>query len=253
VQSSEALGLAWLGTEAGAAPKRGNAPLCLGDLRFGRGVPSWPTPMLVSPAHPLCLGSASPRRSELLGGLGLPLRIVPAHIEEEPFAGEAPLSYLERIVGDKLRAVALLGEPLLDCAAILVADTIVVIDEQIINKPKDVADAERLLSSLCGREHVVFTRYALSLEPRWDTSTVARTIRSTVTLRSAPEEVLRRYAATGEGLDKAGAYAVQGIGAFLVERIDGSYSNVVGLPVCEVVRDLFEQGLLEDFPFTASP
>jgi septum formation protein len=189
----------------------------------------------------------------LLGGLGLPLRILPAHIEEVPEAGETPLLYLQRITSEKLHAVAALGEPLRDCSGILVADTIVVIDEQIINKPKDVEDAERLLGRLCGRTHVVFTRYALSREPNWDTTLVARTVRSTVTLRSAPRDVLHRYAATGEGLDKAGAYAVQGIGAFLVEQISGSYSNVVGLPVCEVVGDLFELGLLSDFPFSAQP
>lgn len=207
--------------------------------------------MLVSRVHPLCLGSASPRRSELLSGLGLALRIVPAHIEEAAAPAEPPLAYIERIVCDKLAAVAKLEHRLTDCAALLVADTIVVVDEQVIGKPVDVGDAERLLSLLSGREHVVYTRYALASGPAWSTPVVERTVRSTVTLRSAPPGLLARYAATGEGLDKAGAYAAQGIGAFLVERIAGSYSNVVGLPVCEVVRDMFEHGMLEEFPFGA--
>jgi septum formation protein len=94
----------------------------------------------------------------------------------------------------------------------------------------------------------VYTRYAIARSPDLATLAVARTVESRVTMRAASAEELGRYAATGEGLDKAGAYAVQGIGAFLVERIDGSYSNVVGLPACEVVVDLLRVGLLEQFP-----
>jgi septum formation protein len=214
-------------------------------------VPSWPPSMLVSQAHPLCLGSASPRRSELLSGLGLKLRILPAHIEEAVHDGELPLAYLQRIAREKLEAVARFEDKLTDCAGLLVADTIVVVDDQIIGKPVDVADALRLLTILAGRDHIVYTRYVLACAPACSTPVVERTVRSTVTLRSAPPTVLERYAATGEGLDKAGAYAVQGIGSFLVESIVGSYSNVVGLPVCEVVKDMFESGLLEDFPFGA--
>jgi septum formation protein len=94
----------------------------------------------------------------------------------------------------------------------------------------------------------VFTRYAVASADAPETRRVCRTVESKVTMRAASREELRRYAATGEGLDKAGAYAVQGIGSFLVERIDGSYSNVVGLPACELVSDLKSLGLLGEFP-----
>ncbi len=111
-----------------------------------------------------------------------------------------------------------------------------------------MADAERLLAKLVGRGHTVYTRYAISKYSELGIAAVTRTVESRVTMRAAAPAELARYAATGEGLDKAGAYAVQGIGAFLVERIDGSYSNVVGLPACEVVVDLLRVGLLREFP-----
>jgi septum formation protein len=147
-----------------------------------------------------------------------------------------------------LTAIAQKVDDLRGCAALLVADTIVRIEDRIIGKPRDIDDALVLLRLLSGREHIVHTRYAVASADDFARPLLARTVTSRVVLRSAPTEVLTRYAATGEGLDKAGAYAVQGIGAFLVERINGSYSNVVGLPVCEVISDLMAVGLLEDFP-----
>ena len=130
----------------------------------------------------------------------------------------------------------------------LVADTIVVVDESILGKPRDVAEARQLLSRIVGRTHVVRTRYAIAVGPDLERTAVARTVESRVTMRAADAGVVARYAATGEGLDKAGAYAGQGIGAFLVERIDGSFSNVVGLPACEVVLDLERLGIVQDYP-----
>lgn len=202
---------------------------------------------MITTETPLVLGSASPRRSEILRGLGVPIRVCPADVEETVRASESPLRYIERIVADKLGAVAgkARGEP---CAGVLVADTIVVVDGEVLGKPVDVADAERLLAKLVGRAHTVYTRYAISKYSELGIAAVTRTVESRVTMRAAPPAELARYAATGEGLDKAGAYAVQGIGAFLVERIDGSYSNVVGLPACEVVVDLLRVGLLREFP-----
>lgn len=202
----------------------------------------------ISAQRPLCLGSASPRRRDLLTGLGLPLRVVITQIDEEPQSGEPPLDYLVRVVRDKLGAAAARERELEPCAALLVADTIVRIDDRVIGKPRDVEEALTLLRLLSGREHIVHTRYAISSAYRWSAPLVERTVTSSVHLRGAPCDTLRRYAGTGEGLDKAGAYAVQGIGAFLVERIEGSYSNVVGLPVCEVVRDLMTIGLIREFP-----
>ena len=202
----------------------------------------------ISNSSPLCLGSASPRRRELLTALGLPLTIQVAHINEDVFANERPIEYLERVVDDKLAAVRNKLEANCDFAAILVADTIVVIDHDILGKPTDVEDAVRLLQRLTGRDHIVYTRYAIKPMPDDSAKVKKRTVASRVTIRNAAENEIRRYASTCEGLDKAGAYAAQGIGSFLIERIDGSYSNVVGLPLCEVVLDLQTLGLLPDFP-----
>ena len=202
----------------------------------------------ISVSNPLCLGSASPRRQELLSGLGLPLKVQPANVEESVLPGELPQQYLERIVADKWTAVNRLVLTLGFFSAVLVADTIVVVDNEILGKPIDVADAERLLHRLTGREHVVYTRFAVGRAGA-DTATVAaRTVETRVFLRSATDDELRRYAATGEGLDKAGAYAAQGIGSFLIERVRGSYTNVVGLPLCEVILELQRLDLLAEFP-----
>ncbi|HEY2404862.1 MAG TPA: Maf family protein [Polyangiaceae bacterium] len=195
---------------------------------------------------PLVLGSASPRRREILSGLGVPIRVEPASVCEDGEAGESPLEYVERIVALKLAAVVdRTREPY---AGALVADTIVVVGDEVLGKPNDARDALRLLGKIAGRTHTVYTRYALSLPPKSGRPVLARTVATRVTLRAASSSELERYAATGEGLDKAGAYAAQGIGAFLIERIEGSYSNVVGLPACEVIRDLLASGLLERFP-----
>lgn len=196
---------------------------------------------------PLVLGSASPRRRELLSGLGVPIVVAPADVDETVIAGEAPLAYLERVVGKKLGAVAL-GPNAPMGSAVLVADTTVVIDGAILGKPSDVTDAQALLARIVGRTHLVYTRYAIARAPEPGVVLAARTVESRVSMRQASSEEIRRYAETGEGLDKAGAYAVQGIGAFLIERIDGSYSNVVGLPACEVIQDLVTTGLLARFP-----
>jgi septum formation protein len=199
----------------------------------------------ISESRPLILGSASPRRREILTNLRLPLRVLPADVPEAVRAAEPAGPYIERIVGDKLTAVAdrVRDEPR---GGLLVADTIVVVDGDILGKPDDEADAERLLSRIVGRSHTVFTRYAIGSAE--GDLLVARTVESEVWLRGASPAEIRSYARTGEGLDKAGAYAIQGIGAFLIERIRGSYTNVVGLPACEVVSDFLATGLLESFP-----
>jgi septum formation protein len=199
----------------------------------------------LSAQRPLVLGSASPRRRELLASLGIPLVLRPADVDESTSSGESPEHYLERIVERKRVAVlGLLREAA--AGAVLVADTSVVLGGEILGKPANVADAARMLGRLCGREHRVLTRYALSFAG--GQIVAAKTVTSRVWLRRATEREIDGYARTGEGLDKAGSYAVQGIGSFLVERIDGSYSNVVGLPLCEVVLDLRDAGLLEQFP-----
>jgi septum formation protein len=213
----------------------------------------------ISTSCPLALGSASPRRRDILQSLGIPLLVEPADVSETPLANEQPDEYLVRIVRDKLSAVgARLGAAEGASArsapararfsAVLVADTIVVIDGDILGKPTDTADAEALLLRIVGRTHVVKTRYAIASAENPGSPSVERTIETQVTLRKASPDEIRRYAATGEGQDKAGAYAAQGIGAFLVESIVGSYTNVVGLPACEVVLDLKALGRLREFP-----
>ena len=202
-------------------------------------------PRVLSEACPLVLGSASPRRREILGSLGIPCVVFPASVDESTAPGEKPRDYLERVVGLKRGAVlARLGER--PAGAVLVADTSVTLGDEIFGKPADVAEAEHMLDRLCGHEHVVFTRYSLSAPDGG--ALCERTVASRVWLRAATRAERRGYAASGEGLDKAGAYAVQGLGAFLIERIDGSYTNVVGLPACELVQDLTAGGWLEHFP-----
>ncbi len=203
--------------------------------------------MLIDAAHPLVLGSGSPRRREILSALGLPFQVLAADIDEDRRPGEAPLVYLERIASEKLAGVrARLGATA--HAAILVADTTVVIDGDVLGKPNDVNDAARLFSRIAGRVHSVYTRYAIGLSGVPGVS-VARTIETEVHIRAADPAEIRAYAATGEGLDKAGAYAAQGIGSFFIERVVGSYSNVVGLPACEVLADLRGLGLVTSVAF----
>lgn len=204
-------------------------------------------PTLISEQQPLILGSASPRRRELLRALGIAYVVRTVEIDESPAPQEAAEKYVERIVREKLIAVQrVVSSEALAHSAIVVADTTVVVDHEVLGKPVDVADAERLLTRIAGRDHQVLTRYAIAL-PNGEAAS-ARTVSSQVTLRAASADELRRYAASGEGLDKAGAYAVQGLGAFLVKAIAGSWSNVVGLPVCELVEDLAGLGVLGPFP-----
>lgn len=197
---------------------------------------------MIDASRPLILGSGSPRRRDLVAALGLNFRILAADIDEDHRPGELPLAYLERIAAGKLAAVqARLGEA--PHSAVLVADTTVVIDDDVLGKPSDVADAARLFARIAGRVHTVYTRYAIGL-PGEKTAAVARTVATQVKMRAADAAEIAAYAATGEGLDKAGAYAAQGIGSFFIERIEGSYSNVIGLPACEVLSDLKALALL---------
>lgn len=206
-------------------------------------------PRAIDAEHPLLLASGSPRRREILGGLGLPLIVRPADVEESRRTGEPALAYLSRVVGDKLAAAAQAQRDAPQPAAgLLVADTIVVLHDRVLGKPVDMEDAARLLGEIAGRTHTVYTRYAIAHAEAPASAAIERTVQTRVTMRAASPVELEAYAKTGEGLDKAGAYAAQGIGAFLVERIEGSYTNVVGLPACEVVMDLMAMGLLGHFP-----
>jgi septum formation protein len=201
----------------------------------------------ISAGRPLLLVSGSPRRRDILTDLRIPFTLDAADVDESQQPGDTPPVFLERVARHKMSAALerLAAKPGAHAAA-LVADTIVVIDDTILGKPVDVPDALRLLRLIVGREHRVFTRYgvAVSEEQGW-----FRSVESRVWIRAAQSAELERYAATGEGLDKAGAYAVQGLGAFLVERVEGSYTNVVGLPASHLVSDLVTLGLLVDYPW----
>lgn len=200
---------------------------------------------------PLLLGSASPRRREILAALGLPVVVLPAPVDEAVRAGEHAGAYLARVVRDKLAAVtARARSEGVVARAALVADTSVVVDGDVLGKPADVDEAAAMIARLAGRAHEVTTRFALGDLAAPDPSAPVHeeSVTTRVVFRALDPDEIRRYAATGEGLDKAGAYAIQGIGSFAVARIEGSYGAVVGLPACEVVAALRRAGLLGPFP-----
>ena len=180
----------------------------------------------------LILASASPRRKTLLQDLGLEFEIIEAQVEEQPRAGEKPEEFVRRTACDKTGAVAR------EKAAswVLGADTVVVHENRVLGKPEDAAQALSVLQSLAGQNHVVHTGFCL--ENVKEQVSVSRVVTTEVSFFPFSEEIAAAYVATGEPLDKAGAYGIQGCGGFLVERIHGSYSNVVGLPLAEVIREL---------------
>lgn len=169
------------------------------------------------------MASASPRRRELLGGLGLRFTVRAADIDETPRPGERPEETVLRLAREKAAARAHPGE------IVLAADTIVLIDGELLGKPRDPEDARRMLAKIAGREHTVLTAVALE-EPGKDRR-VSETAASRVRMAPLDSEQIAWYVATGEPLDKAGSYAVQGIGALFVEEVFGNYTNVVGLPL----------------------
>ena len=188
-----------------------------------------------SPAIPqlprLLLASASPRRADLLRAAGIDFDVRPADVDESVYPGEAPDSYVRRVAEDKARAARALAPD----RVVLAADTTVVVDGAILAKPVDEADARRMLRLLAGRRHDVLTGVCVA----------ARSVESGLAVTQvefAPmsDAEIAWYVASGEPADKAGAYAIQGLASRFVTRIDGSYSNVVGLPVA-LVYDLLRR------------
>lgn len=180
----------------------------------------------------LVLASASPRRRELLAALGLTPPVRPVDVDETPIDGEPAADCVLRLARAKAEVGAWPGE------LILAADTLVVLDGQILGKPAGPEEALEMLTRLAGRDHLVQTGVAVR---NGDTGAVAAALETTrVTLAPLGAEQITDYVATGEPLDKAGAYAIQGLGALFVERIDGNYSNVVGLPL-PLTRRLFAE------------
>ena len=175
----------------------------------------------------LVLASASPRRAELLAAAGYAFTVDPAHVDESERAGESPENYVLRVARDKARAVAARRDPV---EIVIGADTTVVAHGEILAKPADESDAVRMLQALAGHVHVVFTAVVVIAGGRELEEVVATRVRL---LPLSPEEI-RWYVATGEPMGKAGAYAIQGRAARFVDWIEGSWSNVVGLPVATV-------------------
>lgn len=181
----------------------------------------------------LILASASPRRAELLRSAGFTFDIDPADIEEAPAAGEAPAAYTLRVA--QAKAAHVMRRHREPDTVVLAADTEVVLGRQILGKPEDPAHAARMLRSLAGRVHEVLTAVALR-----GAREAAEVVTTRVWFTAMSEAEIAAYAASGEPMGKAGAYAVQGRGARFVERIDGSWSGVVGLPLATVHRLLSE-------------
>lgn len=191
---------------------------------------------------PLYLASSSPRRIDFFNSLGLPVIVLspPEQAEPLPIRGEEPESYALRAAAGKASAVLDLLPPSPEgsCPIVIAADTIVVLRNRILGKPRDTDEAFAMLSLLAGQTHTVITGCTLLSsrfpEPR------SFAVSSSVSMWACPAPLLKSYAESGEPLDKAGAYAVQGAGAFLISRIEGSWSNVVGLPLAEMIETLLE-------------
>ncbi|MBL0940549.1 MAG: septum formation inhibitor Maf [Gemmatimonadaceae bacterium] len=192
-------------------------------------MPSSPTPVRV------ILASQSPRRRELLNLIGIVHEVSPADIDESVWPGEAPVPHCERLARGKAQALADLHAD----AMVVGSDTIVVVDGDILGKPRDRAEAIAMLTRLSGRVHLVHTAVAVAHDGVVQSG--VETVH--VTFRTLTGQQIAAYVDTGEPMDKAGAYGIQGFGATLVERVDGDYFAVMGLPLGRLV------GLVRDLGF----
>lgn len=180
----------------------------------------------------LILASASPRRSEILRSAGYDFEVRAANVDETQFPGESPARYVVRLAREKAEATGAT-----DDAIIIGADTTVVLDDRILAKPADPEDAARMLRDLSGKRHEVLT--GVAVHRAGDGKTLADFDRTAVWFAPLSDEWIARYVASGEPLDKAGAYAIQGAAGAFVDRIEGNYLNIVGLPM-SLVRRLLE-------------
>lgn len=187
------------------------------------------------------LASGSPRRRELLHQLGFSFRVIPSRLEEINQSGMEPRRHATYYAQEKAKEVAQHHPQ----QWVLAADTIVVVDEEILGKPVSVTEAATMLSRLSGRSHQVITGVSL-LHPEYGVEE-SQAVETEVFMRSLGAADIEGYIATGEPMDKAGAYGIQGIGGCLVQRIEGSYSNVVGLPLCETVELLRRHRVADPF------
>jgi septum formation protein len=192
--------------------------------------------MKISLSASLILASASPRRRELLQAVGLQFKIIPAHVNENYIAGENPRQHVKRLSRDKAMVIARKYPE----SWVLGADTIVVIDGLILGKPKHKTQARKMLQTLSGREHKVFTGFTIAHVAAEVYQT--KVIQSAVLFKTISPKEMDWYVACDEPYDKAGGYAVQGKGACFIQSIRGSYTNVIGLPLCEVLETFKKLG-----------
>ena len=185
------------------------------------------------------LASQSPRRAELLRQIGVEFEVYATDIDEQVNAGESPEDYVSRLAQSKARVAAAEISKSHGTWVVLAADTTIAIDGDIIGKPDDVAHCHCILSRLSAREHQVLTAVAVATPDRVEW----RLTRNRVTFRALTGQEVQGYCATAEPMDKAGAYAIQGKAAIFVERLEGSYSAVMGLPLCETAELLRDAGI----------
>ncbi len=190
----------------------------------------------------LVLASASPRRRELLQNAGIPFTVEAANVAETPLAGETPRDCAERLAREKALAVFRLRPR----DFVLGADTVVVADGQMLGKPRDAEDAARMLRTISGRTHEVITGICLVGSGTENEVEEVRSETTRVTVGELSEDDIRSYIASGEPMDKAGAYAIQGWASRWISRIEGDYFNVVGLPVCLLYEMLRRHGVIKN-------
>ncbi len=196
--------------------------------------------------NPLILASASPRRRLLLSQMQIPFRVIPADVDESETPDD-PEAMCVRLADKKASRVHALATS----SWVLGADSIVVIGERVLGKPRDEAEAYEMLGLLSGREHRVVTGFCI-LDPSGRTAH-SEAVSTAVQFKRLVDAEISAYIRTDEPFGKAGAYAIQGIGAFMVETISGSYTNVVGLPICAVIKALIQTGAIPTFPLNQSP
>lgn len=203
----------------------------------------------ISPEFPLIVGSQSPRRLDLLKQCGIPTEVLTIEVDEQLLPGERPDAMATRLARQK-GASALYKLRQMERPAsgrwILCADTIVHVSGELLGKPRDDDDGRRMLRLLSGRTHQVTTGFVIHGPDAFDAPAYAET--TAVTFRPIAEIEVQKYVRTGEGRDKAGGYAIQGLAGAFVERIEGSYANVVGLPIHRVVEVLLKLGAIESYP-----
>jgi septum formation protein len=191
---------------------------------------------------PLVLASSSPRRKELLKTLGIAFEVIPSFVYEVRLHAESPEDFALRASTEKALAVA---RDLKADSVVIGADTIVVVDGEILGKPRDKAEAKSMLRKISGREHKVITGFSI-VKAKTEVLHVEY-LESSVKIKALAAWEIEGYIKTAEPMDKAGAYGAQGIGAFMVEEIQGSFTNVVGLPLAQLVDALTKLGILRLF------